>query len=265
MPTSHPLDPLSPAEISSVREVLAAPEHRAMMRRPRFITVETRPPEKAALEAWAEAIDRGDPLPELDRRADVVLLDRADASTHEVVVSLGDGGIVEWRHLDGVHPLAVVEELAEAEELVKRDPDFQAALAKRGVSDFEAVQIDAWPAGNFGDPSEQGRRLARCLAFLRPRPGASEWAHPVDGLIALVDLTELEILRIDDHGVVPIPPEPGNFDVEAATVDGHELRDDIKPLEIVQPDGPSFELDGRVLRWQNWELTSASPRARAWS
>ena len=231
MPSPHPLDPLSPAEISSVREaILAAPEHRAMAGGARFITVETRAPEKAALEARAEAIDRGGPVPELDRRADVVLLDRADASTHEVMVSLGEGGIVEWRHLDGVHPLAVVEELAEAEQLVKRDPAFQAALAKRGVSDFEAVQIDAWPAGNFGDPAEQDRRLARCLAFLRPRPGDSEWAHPVEGLIALVDLTELEILRIDDHGVVPIPPETGNFDVEAATAGDHALRDDIKPL-----------------------------------
>ena len=51
-----------------------------------------------------------------------------------------------------MQPLAVVEELAEAEELVKRDPGFQEALAKRGVTDFEAVQVDAWPAGNFGDP-----------------------------------------------------------------------------------------------------------------
>jgi primary-amine oxidase len=255
MATPHPLDPLSPEEIARVRDaVLAAPEHGAMERGARFITVEARPPEKAALEARAEAIERGNPVPELERLADVVLLDRADASTHEVVVAPGEGTVVEWRHLEGVHPLAVVEELAEAEELVKRDPEFQAALAKRGVGDFEAVQIDAWPAGNFGDPSEQGRRLARCLAFLRPRPGDSEWAHPVDGLIALVDLTELEILRIDDHGVVPIPPEPGNFDVEAVTADGHKLREDIRPLEIVQPEGPSFELDGRVLRWQNWEV-----------
>ena len=137
---------------------------------------------------------------------------------------------------------------------MKRDPGFQEALAKRGVTDFEAVQVDAWPAGNFGAPEEQDRRLARCLAFVRPRPGDSEWAHPVDGLIVLVDLTTLEVLRIDDHGVVPIPEESGNFDVEAATAGGRRLRDDIRPLEITQPEGPSFELDGRVLRWQNWEL-----------
>ena len=171
-----------------------------------------------------------------------------------MLVAVADATVVEWRHLEGVQPLAVVEELAEAEELVKSDPGFQEALAKRGVTDFEAVQVDAWPAGNFGAPEEQDRRLARCLAFLRPGPGDSEWAHPVDGLIVVVDLTTLEVLRIDDHGVVPIPEESGNFDVEAATADGQPLRDDIRPLEISQPEGPSFELDGRVLRWQNWEL-----------
>ena len=255
MPTAHPLDPLTPAEISRVREaILGAPEHAALARGVRFITLEVRAPEKEALEARAEAVDRGDPVPEFERLADVVLLDRADATTHEVLVAVADATVVEWRHLEGVQPLAVVEELAEAEELVKSDPGFQEALAKRGVTDFEAVQVDAWPAGNFGAPEEQDRRLARCLAFLRPGPGDSEWAHPVDGLIVLVDLTTLEVLRIDDHGVVPIPEESGNFDVEAATADGRPLRDDIRPLEITQPEGPSFELDGRVLRWQNWEL-----------
>jgi primary-amine oxidase len=255
MSTTHPLDPLTPEEIAFVREsILSAPEHAVMPRGARFITVETRLPEKAALEARAQAVDRGDPAPEITRQADVVLLDRGDASTHEVIVDIAEGAIARWRHLEGVQPLAVVEELAEAEELVKRDPGFQEALAKRGVTDFEAVQVDAWPAGNFGAPEEQDRRLARCLAFVRPRPGDSEWAHPVDGLIVLVDLTTLEVLRIDDHGVVPIPEESGNFDVEAATAGGRQLRDDIRPLEISQPEGPSFELDGRVLRWQNWEL-----------
>jgi primary-amine oxidase len=146
--------------------------------------------------------------------------------------------------------MAVVSELMEAEEAVRLHPDFQAAMARRGVTDFDTVQVDAWPAGHFGPAEETGQRLCRAVAFIRPRPGDNEWAHPVDGLIALVDLHTLEVLRVDDHGVVPIPPESGNFDVEAAA----PLRDDIAPIEITQPDGPGFTLEGRVLRWQRWEL-----------
>ena len=31
-------------------------------------------------------------------------------------------------------------------------------------------------------------------------------------------------------------------------------RDELKPLEITQPDGVSFRLDGNEVRWQNWSL-----------
>jgi primary-amine oxidase len=127
----------------------------------------------------------------------------------------------------------------------------------RGIKDFETVQVDAWPAGYFGDESEQGLRLARAVAFVRSQPDDNEWAHPVDGVIALVDLNARKVLRVDDHGVVPIPPEPGNFDAEAVGT----LRDDVAPLEITQPEGPGFTIDGRVVRWQRWELhVGFSPR-----
>src|SRR5262249_61503414 len=114
---------------------------------------------------------------------------------------------------------------------------------RRGVTDFDLVQIDAWAAGNFGYDDEVGLRLARCVAFLRDRPGDNEWAHPVDGLIALVDLNRLEVLRVDDHGVVPIPAEPGNFDPTPVGA----LPPGISPSGITQPKGPTFTVDRREL------------------
>ena len=39
-----------------------------------------------------------------------------------------------------------------------------------------------------------------------------------------------------------------------ALVPGLVQRSDIKALEIVQPEGPSFTLDGNELRWQNWSM-----------
>ena len=92
--------------------------------------------------------------------------------------------------------------------------------------------------------------MRRCVAFVKPHPGDSEWARPVDGVIALVDLNRLEVLRIDDHGVVPIPLESGNYDAVSAA----PLRDDIAPLEITQPDGPGFALAGRGSAWQRWQV-----------
>ena len=37
-------------------------------------------------------------------------------------------------------------------------------------------------------------------------------------------------------------------------VPGLVQRTDVKALEIVQPEGPSFTLDGNELRWQNWSM-----------
>ena len=60
----------------------------------------------------------------------------------------------------------------------------------------------------------------------------------------------MEVLRIEDHGVVPVPGASGRYDAEA----GGPLRQDLRPLELTQPDGPSFELDGWEVRWQKWRL-----------
>jgi primary-amine oxidase len=246
--TSSPLDPLSTDEIrTTTAAVRGADEFGSLSERVRFITVELHEPPKQDLLAWWSGNREQRP----PREAYVVLLDQGDGATHEIVVSLnGSAEVRSWRRLEGVQPLAVIAELAEAEELVRLHPEFQEGLRRRGISDFETVQVDAWPAGNFGYDAEQGLRLARCVAFIRDRAGDNEWAHPVEGLIALVDLNRLEVLWVKDHGVVPIPPEPGNFDPESVG----PQREDIAPLEILQPEGPSFIVEGNLVRWQRWHL-----------
>ncbi|MDQ6605492.1 MAG: hypothetical protein M3Z06_02975, partial [Actinomycetota bacterium] len=148
--TLHPLDPLSAEEITATTAaVRAADQFQSLSERWRVVTIDLCEPPKDALLAWTA--DPGGNR--LTREAEVVLLDRGDGSTHEVVVGLDDesgASVASWRRRDDVQPMAVVTELMEAETLVKQDDRFRAALAKRGVENFDAIQIDAWPAGNFG-------------------------------------------------------------------------------------------------------------------
>src|SRR5262249_54259234 len=67
----------------------------------------------------------------------------------------------------------------------------------------------------------------------------------------IVDLNRMELLEIDDSGV-PVEPAPvmGEYLPHLTGVTQREL----KPLEITQPEGVSFTLDGNVLTWQNWQM-----------
>jgi primary-amine oxidase len=242
---AHPLDPLTDEEIAAIGEIVRSSDgYRAASERIRFITIELREPAKGDVLTW----DRD--APALPREADVVLLDGADGTAYEATVSLDGAAVLSWRDVSGVQPMAVVTELDEAGRVLKADPAFQSALRARGIDDFERIQIDAWPAGHFGIAEEEGLRLARCVSFVMPNPGDNPYAHPIGGIVALVELNRMEVLRVDDHGAVPVPPEPGNFDV--ASVD--RVREDIAPLEITQPDGPGFTVDGNLVRWQRWQL-----------
>jgi primary-amine oxidase len=244
-PGAHPLDPLSASELAAVTSILRAHDgFAALSQRTRFVTISLHEPPKDAILAWDSAA--APPR----REAEALILDRDAECSVEALVALAPDEVVSWTQRTDIQPMAVVAELMEAEALVLLDPAFQAAMARRGISDFDALQVDAWPAGHFGEPGDDGRRLSRCVVFVKPHPGDNEWAHPIDGVIAFVDLNRLEVLRVDDHGIVPIPPESGNFDVAAAA----PLRDDISALEITQPDGPGYALAGRVLSWQRWRV-----------
>jgi primary-amine oxidase len=73
----------------------------------------------------------------------------------------------------------------------------------------------------------------------------------VDGLVAFVDITRREVIRVIDARELPVPAEPGNFDDPEQA---GPQRTTLKPIEITQPEGPSFALDGNLLTWQNWSL-----------
>src|SRR5262249_40026276 len=131
-------------------------------------------------------------------------------------------------------------------------PEFQAALKKRGVKDVGLVMVEPWSAGNYGTEvdADKGRRLLRALCFVRSEARDNGFARPLDGVVAIVDLNQMKVTRVEDYGVVPLPPEAGNWAREYIK----QTRSDVKPLEIVQRDGPSFTVDGNEVRWQKWRF-----------
>jgi len=242
VPSRHPLDPLAPGEIAEAARIVR--DFRSLGVSYRFGTIALAEPPKPALRGY----ETGAPCP---REAAVVLMDRSTGHAYEAIVDIGAAAVRSYEQVPaGLQPSITLEECRECEEAIKRSPDFLAALRSRGVTDPDLVMIDAWSAGTYGDerPEELGKRLVRALAFVRSEPGDNGYARPLDGVIAVVDLHKMEVVRIDDHGVVPMPPEASNW----AGAYLPAPRSDLKPLAVTQPEGPSFTVDGYEVSWQKW-------------
>ena len=238
---SHPLDPLTAEEIVQGSTILKA--QRQLGPRVRFETIVLKEPDKKDVLGFR-------PGDAINREASVVILDNEDGATYEAVVSLNEGQVTSWERIQGVQPRIMFDEFSECEAAVKADPGFQAALLKRGITNPDLVMVDPWSAGHYGFPEEEGKRLALARCFLRSSPTDNGYARPIEGLGVLVDLNRMEVMRIDDYGLVPLAPNPGNY---ASEFVGH-FREDLKPLDITQPEGPSFTVDGNGVKWQKWHL-----------
>ncbi|MBB3082702.1 primary-amine oxidase [Geodermatophilus sabuli] len=256
--TSNPLEPLSADEIRRTSEILR--EQREVGDQVRFVMIRLQEPSKQEVLGHDRT---GGPEPE--RMAFALLYDRAHQQTVEAVVSLTSGAVTSWEVVDGVQPSVMLEEFFRTEEITRADPRWQEAMRKRGVTDFSLTMIDPWAAGyDLEDP--RGRRLIRPLTFVRSREDDNGYARPVEGLIVLVDLDLMEVIDVRDHGVVPLPEKAGNYMAELAFDEDNRpaftgLRDDVRPIEITQSEGPSFTVDGHAVSWQKWRLrVGYSPR-----
>ena len=134
-------------------------------------------------------------------------------------------------------------------KLLYTNSDWLEAMSKRGIEDLSLVHVEPWVAGRRPEGMSANARAFSAIFFLHKELEDNHYARPVEGLIAHVDLDSDQVI-IEDHGVVPIPEDDGEYAANRV----QSLRQDLKPLEIIQPEGPSFEVEGQVIRWQKWKM-----------
>jgi primary-amine oxidase len=242
---AHPLDPATTAEYLAGREIIAAAGLLAEPVRFAYYGLEE-PPKGDVL---------GDADPKTaDRRLRAFLINLDTGESIDTVVSLTDQKVVSARRLDprtdGQLPI-IDSDFVAVDEIVKADPGWRAAMARRGLTDMSKLRACPLTAGVFGPADDDRRRMVRVLAFVQASEHDLAWAHPVDGIAAYVDLIEKKVFKIVDEFELPVPAESGDYDDEA--VRGPH-RTTLRPIEITQPEGPSFTLDGHLLRWQDWSM-----------
>jgi primary-amine oxidase len=236
---AHPLDPLSAAEIELA--VATARADGRLGERVRFwgATLD----EAHAREVVAgRATDAG-------CRVGLVAMDYSGAAAWEIDVLLGaEPRCLDWRPIDPRRPGITSQEARAAAQACRDSSLFRAALARRGIDDVSLVMIDAESMGGFEPAKYRDRRLTWGTVWHRVTASDNGYARPVQGVVPIIDMHTMEVLEVEDHGVVPISAEAGPLERGGWGPD----RDGLRPLEIVQPAGPSFEVDGWRVSWQGW-------------
>lgn len=76
------------------------------------------------------------------------------------------------------------------------------------------------------------------------------YARPVEGIHVLVDMQNMIVIEFEDRKLVPLPPADPLRNYTAGETRGGVDRSDVKPLQIVQHEGPSFRVNGYFVEWQ---------------
>ncbi|CAO1620204.1 unnamed protein product [Parajaminaea phylloscopi] len=291
-PAQHPLDAPTEDEILAVSAVVRPyllEKHG--VKAIRFLSLFLAEPDKnAVIEAgfFAGAAAAKSTAGQIQRQFWVHVVDLVKGDAYELLTTLDAGvSVTSVEKLpEGTQPSLTIEELCLAEEACRADERVLKAAADVGVSK-EQLYCDGWSIG--WDTRFPGKRLQQCICYARYSKDENLYAHPLD-FMPILDCNTAEILAIDfpahrrakdqqlDSGTTAeptevsfeppasrdrIPPPTANHNylpdlaISSPLHEGEkplQLRTDLKPLSVVQPEGVSFKLNGNILEWQKWNF-----------
>ncbi|MBO8171667.1 MAG: primary-amine oxidase [Bacillaceae bacterium] len=239
----HPLDPLTPDEIKAVIDILK--EEGKYKPELRFTEISLKLPAKERV--WNWVFNRGSDQA-FPRQAVFIALDGKQVIEGEV--DLASRRLVTWDDKQGVHGMFIMDDFITAQQAIEASPEYAEALKKRGIDDVSKVVATPLSVGYFGgeDGLEHDKRLLKVVSYLDTGDG-NFWAHPIENLVAVVDLEQKKVIKIEDEGVVPVPMQINPYD-------GRDEPDkaEVKPLDITEPEGKNYQLAGNQVSWQNWDF-----------
>ncbi|PHH79833.1 hypothetical protein CDD80_3694 [Ophiocordyceps camponoti-rufipedis] len=283
----HPLAALSEAEFVRARNSVLdvrGPEDSLFFR-----ALYLEEPPKAEMVAFLEAEHAGlvtDDTPRPRRRARVEfdIVGPHQSIFTCAIVDVEAGEIVSRRTAEEeAYPSFAPSEFAMCEKIIAASPLFKKAMSRFSLPDGFRVVIDPWP---YGGCAERNPRYMQGLVFARNathgNEDANHYAYPVP-IVPIVDWVTKKVIRVerlatggvgdalvlDDEDDDSGPPKALFGECRAADyvpeLLDEPMRDDLKPLNVVQPSGPSFKAhsDGLV-EWMSWRFRiSFNPREGA--
>ncbi|KAK7700571.1 hypothetical protein SLS57_012052 [Botryosphaeria dothidea] len=262
---THPLAPLSGDEIKAASAIIQSSWPNGTNLHFKAVTLEE--PPKAEVIPYLDAEHSGAPRPSIRRKAFINYYIRNTNKYHEAIVDLTAGVLEKNVRLGpNVHANGDGDEIVAIEKVALEDPGVQAEIAKLQLPKGTVVVIDPWIYGSDGVNDDD--RMYQCFMYMRDplNPNEADSNHyalplPISPVISTETMT---VIRIDilptgaDEKIKPIGPlkihPPNEYIPEAQPA----LRTDLKPLNVVQPEGASFtvtqEGTSSVIAWQKWRF-----------
>ncbi|BDD64240.1 hypothetical protein MAP00_009078 [Monascus purpureus] len=248
-----------------------------------FKSISLHEPSKAILLPYLDAESEGVPVtqrPFVPRLATVIYSLENDRELFESAVSLDTGiEVALTQAAKGQHSPFDRDSQKEAPELILSHPEVQDKIKSLHLPTDAVVQVDTWPCGSDKFSNEETPNYIQGLLYARTpnnHPDSNQYAFPLPFSPVLVRFQK-KIVRIDplatggeeDRLKYGTAPEDAPM-AHCVENEYHPdlikvpIRKDLKPLQVVQPLGPSFRVsDENLVEWQKWRFRFVSITAKA--
>lgn len=277
----HPFDQLSAQETERARDIVLSlhPDTHIFFR---YIFLEEAP--KVQIKKYLDAEHAGKNPEPLNRLAmvqyDVIGTEKIPVY-NESVIDITAGKRLDHKVVGKeFHASLTVPEFRQLVNAVDESEEFKKCLKEYQLPEGFELVVEPWPYGGLL-PDEENKRYFQGLCFAQDtrsgNPDSNFYSYPLP-FIPVMDATTQKIVRIDRlaTGGKGDPMEPKTHNpkpVDHCTASEYvpELlpngpRKDLKPLNVLQPEGPSFTVsqNDSLIEWQNWRFrVSFNPREGA--
>lgn len=239
--TPHPLDPLTPTELNLVASTLKNSSSLTPPFSIHYAGLDD--PDKSAVLSYLSSSSSSTPA--LPRRAVVIV--RASHANHQIIIDLSSGSIEAHEIIPNScgFPTLTFQEQGIANKLPFDHPPFLESLKKRGLK-AEEVACGSFTVGWYGDDDGVGRKRVVKVMCYSMEGTVNLYMRPIEGVSLTVDLDEMRVIGFIDRVVVLVPKAEGT-DYREDAQDG-PTRPKLNLIGLVQPNGPTFTIDGHIVK-----------------
>ncbi|KAB2570884.1 Copper amine oxidase 1 [Lasiodiplodia theobromae] len=254
-----PFDPVAPNEIQLASSILSAAIPGVPLR---YKRVSLHEPVKRDVIPYIEAQRLGQQLPAPPERVLQILFHRKDTGAFcKALLKVRSRQLIYVKELPkNVQAPIDGDELAEMERVCLGHPVVKAEIEKMELPLGVTVCCDPWMYGT--DSLDEHRRLFQCYLYVVEinDPLNNHYSTPCT-FSPVFDSASHELVRMDflptgiDGRVKPTSKwKPVRTVQYAHHLLDQPLRSDLKPYIVQQPEGPSYSIEGNVIRWQKWRF-----------